>query len=130
MEVPIIDRQTKIVSITSNSIDKKLNKLIVSISEGVYLLSYDKIIRLEADSNYCIIHIKGQDPILSSKPLKYYENKLPNTTFTRIHKAHLVALDHIFLIKQQEVIMCDKSICPLSRRQRSELLRSVGYAAI
>lgn len=130
MEAISINRQTKIVQINQNPDKTQLDKLIVSISEGVYLLSYDQIIRLEADSNYCVIHIKGQDSILSSKPLKFYENKLPTEAFSRIHKAHLVALDHIQLIKQQEVIMCDKSVCPISRRQRSELMRSIGYATV
>ena len=52
-------------------------------------MQYEDIIYIEAQSNYCDIHLKYGKKNTVSKTLKEIENLLPNT-FLRTHKSYLV----------------------------------------
>ncbi|WP_020595762.1 LytR/AlgR family response regulator transcription factor [Spirosoma panaciterrae] len=47
-----------------------------------------QVMYLTGDVNYCFIHLKGGEQILSSRTLKWYHQRWPH--FIRIHKGYLV----------------------------------------
>ncbi|AFK04188.1 response regulator receiver protein [Emticicia oligotrophica DSM 17448] len=53
----------------------------------------EKIIRLEGNCNYTVVHTKNKKYI-SAKTLKHYECILDENYFIRIHKSHLVNILH------------------------------------
>ena len=91
---------------------------------GRHLISPQQIIRIEADSNYSIIHATGQRPIIMAKVLSAYESILTPFGFLRTHKSHLINPDYVRQIMSHDVIrMKDDSEVLLSRRKRQHVLR-------
>jgi len=92
--------------ITTTYIDERLNQIPKYLVEhqspkklgielrvdgNIQFISYEKIIRLEACSNYTKIYITDSaKPILTSRTLKFYFNQLDSQTFLRPHQSHLV----------------------------------------
>ncbi|MBL0316595.1 MAG: response regulator transcription factor [Flavobacteriales bacterium] len=48
------------------------------------------IIRMESDSNYTTIFLKGGEKVVVSKPMKHFEDFLDDAVFIRIHNSHIV----------------------------------------
>jgi len=99
--------------------------ILISFNKRIYAVSLNDIIRLEASSSYTQFYIKGfARPILKSKPLKYYVEKLNSDQFIRVHKSHLVNTNFIqsyHLKKERYVQLKDKTKITISRRKSSEL---------
>jgi two-component system LytT family response regulator len=103
------------------------SRLAVHTSEGVIFLDTEKIIRMEADSNYTHIYVAGNRKITSAKTLKEYEDLLSTKPFFRIHHAHLVNLRHVEKYIKGEggyVVTSDQTTLEVSRRRKSELLEA------
>lgn len=87
-----VERLTKTVfQLEQKLFDSTFEKTIsIPTSAGTEVIKVDRIIRCEADGNYCRIHILGENTLCISKTLKFLENELPGTGFARIHQSHLV----------------------------------------
>lgn len=72
-----------------------LQRLLVPTEKGIEILDKAKIIRLEGDRNYTIIHCEDEKPLLTSKTLKEYEEQLEGGDFFRIYQSHLVNLNYV-----------------------------------
>lgn len=53
------------------------------------------IVRLESDSNYTTIFLKGGEKVVASKPLKHFEDILDPRKFLRIHNSHIINVDFL-----------------------------------
>lgn len=98
-------------------------RLAVPSSEGVFFFMIHEILRLEADRNYTIIHLLDKRPFIASKTLKHFEEMLEKFRFIRTHKSHLVNLDHIIRISNNNefIILSDGSRIEVSRRKKEEV---------
>ena len=63
--------------------------------KGKELIVLDKIIRIEAISNYSKIFFNNGKTIVVAKVLHWFEDKLGTTDFIRIHRSHLINSMHI-----------------------------------
>ncbi|GGM84870.1 DNA-binding response regulator [Dyadobacter beijingensis] len=102
-------------------------RLAVPSSDGVFFFMISEIIRLEADRNYTIIHLIGKRPFIASKTLKHFEDMLVKFRFVRTHKSHLVNLDHIVRISNNNefIILSDGTRIEVSRRKKDEVQRQL-----
>jgi len=81
-----------------------------------------QIIRLESDSNYTQFYLNEESqPILMSKPLKYYVEQFGAKQFIRPHRSHFVNCNYIdsHLRQMQHLVLKDGTRIPISRRKRS-----------
>jgi two-component system, LytTR family, response regulator len=104
-------------------------RLAVHSVDGITYIESDKIIRLEADSNYTHIFLVGGKKITSSKTLKEYETTLSSLRFFRVHHAHIVNLNFIEKYIKGEggyVVTSDQVTIEVSRRRKAELLKVIG----
>jgi two-component system LytT family response regulator len=87
-----VERLTKTVfQLEQKLYEAQVEKTIsISTSDGFEIIKVDRIIRCEADGNYCHIHISGENSLYISKTLKFLENELSGAAFIRIHQSHLV----------------------------------------
>lgn len=94
---------------------------------GAHRVSPEDIIRLEADSNYTYIHIRGrQRPLLMAKVLRLYEAELEPYGFIRIHRAHLINPRYVRgLSPSGHIIMEDESQPEISRRRRKTVVNTL-----
>lgn len=88
----------------------------------LHLLTLDDILYIEADSNYStIFFVKGKT--LTSKTLKYWEEKMNHSSFLRCHSKYLINLDnidHMDFNHHQLTLKGGKKL-PISRRKVSEI---------
>jgi two-component system, LytTR family, response regulator len=106
--------------------------ILLSLSEGVYAIPPNNIIRLQASSNYTFIYLVNQRPILTSKVLKEFENMLGQMGFIRTHRSHLINKAHIKNIdkKATTILMNDYSKADISKRKRKQVLHSVTTSCL
>ncbi len=79
---------------TSNCIVAKNDKLKkrqikLHCSNKFVNIPIEKIVRLEGDCNYTVVHTQNKKYI-SARTLKHYEGILDDSYFIRVHKSHLV----------------------------------------
>src|SRR4030095_5165912 len=72
-----------------------LKKIAIPTPEGFDFIPISDILRCEAQGAYTQIHTIHLKKLLVSRPLKDYENLLPEDIFFRIHNSHLINLNYI-----------------------------------
>lgn len=82
-----------------------------------------EILFIEADRNYCQIYTKNQKYTLGIA-LKGLEEKLPQDSFLRIHRSHVVNIAHIEEVSESHVLINGKHLS-LGYTYREELLRRI-----
>lgn len=99
--------------------NKEKFKLAIPDSRTTRYIPVEDIIRLEADGNYTYIYKTGEKSFYSAKTLKEYDEILLGSKFIRVHRSHLINLDHIASYDKQGLIaMSDGSVVEVSRRKR------------
>lgn len=104
-------------------------KISIPSSKGYDLINIDNIMWCEASGNYTIIFLEGGRKLVASKQLKHYENILTEVGFVRIHRSLLVNIKHVNKIKENTVIMKNKTVLTISRRNRKNietLMKMIG----
>ena len=113
--------------ISNKDVGKK--QLAISTLEGIYFASLDEIIHVDADSSYTKIFLTTGDMIMSSKPLKYFEELLEDYDFVRVHQSHIINLKHIRRFVRGDggqVIMMNGAEIEVSRRKKDDLLTKIS----
>ncbi len=86
------------------------------------------IIRCESDGSYTLFFICPDKKIIISKSLSEYEEILNDHNFIRVHKSHLVNIDHIESYEKSYggfLIMKNKSQVPVSARRKDLLIKTI-----
>ena len=105
--------------------------LILNTSTGSFLIDVDTIVRIEASSNYSKIYLSvamgNIKTLVTAKVLKWFEERLPEECFTRLHRSHLVnnmfLQPHQFSSKAFE--LQDGKVIEISRRRRKLVLMKI-----
>jgi two-component system LytT family response regulator len=104
---------------------RKNKKVVVKTLDNIYLLNTRDIIHCKSDDCYTVIESVREDKIVVSKVLKEYDELLSGYGFFRVHRSHLVNLQHIKRFEKQEggyVVMSNGNRVPVSARSRERLL--------
>jgi len=103
----------------------QFRKIALPVNFGLELVNLDDIIHIQADGSYSKVFLTNCKPILVTKKLKHFEEILEGNTFVRVHYSHLVNLNHANKYLRGDngqLVMSNKSIVPVSRKKKSELL--------
>ena len=101
-------------------------KLALADTNEVKYVQLDEIIRLQADSNYTHIFLKGNKVFVSAKTLKEYDELLQGHHFLRVHKSHLINAAHIEgYDKAGTLSMSDGSKIEVARRKKEFLQQAL-----
>jgi two-component system LytT family response regulator len=94
-------------------------QLVVSVTEGVYVLNQEDIICLEASSNYTRLCLTGSRYIFSARTLKHYESELPSQFFWRVRSSCLINTKHICNVNPSGEISLSQNInVRISKRKK------------
>lgn len=118
-------KQLDALSENINPANTQNKKIVIKTSDNIYLLNTREIIHCESDDCYTIIKSVNEEKIVVSKVLKEYDELLSNHGFFRVHRSHLVNLQHIKRFEKQEggsVVMSNNKKIPVSSRARARLL--------
>lgn len=111
------------------------DKLVVPDSHGFNIINLDEIIRIEADGSYSKIHLIDGKSRIVTKTLKDFEDSLPETSFFRVHKSHIVNLQYVKEfsgIDGGTVKMTDGSKVEVSRRKVTDFVKKIksGFRSV
>jgi two-component system LytT family response regulator len=117
-----------------NSASHSLPKRIALPQVGsVIYIDVEKIIALEAQSNYTLIHKPDNQKRMVSKTLKDFEEILDENIFVRIHKSYIVNINHVKEINSIDgpsVLMNDGNSYSISRRQMDHFLDKMKLGSV
>jgi two-component system LytT family response regulator len=100
--------------------------LLLPTLNKIYCLHIDSIVRIEASSNYSKIYYLNQHhPILACKVLRWFEDQLPQESFLRVHRTHLINKKYMSLIKNDSVVLESGELISISRRKRKIWMASL-----
>ncbi len=124
-----LDRRNKLLDQRSISKTETVitdaDKLAIPCNDGLELISFEKIIKCQADRAYCNFYLIDNRKILVSKPMKDFEEILSSKNFLKVHKSTIVNIKHIEKFvrgKSGYLLMSDGSSVNVSVRKKEELL--------
>jgi two-component system LytT family response regulator len=99
---------------------QQVDRIALPAHDGKYLTAINDIIRLEADVNYCHVHLADGKRILTAKTMKSFEILLGDD-FVRVHQSHLINSRWVvkFLTADSLLELTNGDQVPVSRRRRS-----------
>lgn len=105
---------------------KRFNKIALPTSDGLIFVPLEDIVQCKSIDNYTEFHLVTKNRILVSKTIKFYEELLSDHQFIRVHRSHLINLEHIQRYVKGEggyAIMSDGTEVMISRRKKETFLK-------
>lgn len=105
-------------------------KIAIPDGEGLNFIKISDIIRFQSDGSYTYMHTNEKEkPTLISKPIGDYQEMLTNEPFIRVHRSHLINLQHVSKYVKGEggyAVMSDGSKVDVSRRKKAEFIEALS----
>lgn len=115
-----------------NNINEKSSqqKIAVPDGEGINFIKIKNIIRFQSEGSYTYMYtLDHKKPVLISKPMGEYQEMLTNEKFIRIHRSHLINLQHVIKYVKSDggyVIMSDGTKVEVARRKKAEFTEALS----
>lgn len=110
----------------------KNHRIGLPTSFGVDYYDMRDIVRLQADGSYTQVSLGSQQRITVCRRLKDFESVLSSRSFLRVHRAHMVNLDHIGGLKRSDgrnLLMKNGDEVPIARNEQNKVLEALkGFA--
>lgn len=98
--------------------------MVIACCGKKHLLNLQEVVRLEAKSNYTLIYLIKERPILVAKVLSFYEAELQGAGFMRVHRSHLVNKHYIRSVTKKGMIVLYNEEKVLLPRRKKKILYS------
>ncbi|HZV70710.1 MAG TPA: LytTR family DNA-binding domain-containing protein [Saprospiraceae bacterium] len=98
------------------------NSLAVSTTGRIDIIDWNRLVRIEADSNYCRLFLENGRTLFVAKVLKKFEKELDRKLFIRPHNSHLVNRSFISSYMKgvhASLVLSTGEQIPVSRRKKS-----------
>lgn len=108
----------------------KLKKVGIPDGDGLVFINLSDIIRCDSDGNYTFFILTSGKKIIVSRTLGDYEQMFADDNFFRIHRSHLINLEHVKKYIKGEggyVVMTDNSQVEVSRRNKNDFLEKLSH---
>jgi two-component system, LytTR family, response regulator len=104
-----------------------LDRIFVRESHAVVPLLLSEVQRIEAQDDYVSVHAARRSYLVTLR-IGDLERRLPNPPFIRVHRSHIVNLDHVERMSgldgaRFEIAMKDGAVVPVSRARSQEIRR-------
>jgi two-component system LytT family response regulator len=109
--------------------ENKLKKVGIPDGDGLVFINLSDIIRCDSDGNYTYFLLTTGKKIVASRTLGEYEQMFADDNFFRVHRSHLINLEHVKKYIKGEggyVVMSDNSQVEVSRRNKNEFLERLS----
>jgi two-component system LytT family response regulator len=100
---------------------QQAKRIFVKTNRTIHLLSVNDILRCMSESNYSFIYYGEGLKVYLAKTLKAVSLKLPDSSFVRVHRSHIVRRDAIHQINADHLVLINGDVIPVSRRYKKEL---------
>ena len=119
---------TNIDTSLSLQIPAKENMLLLATCRGVAIIDINSILRVEAISNYSKLFFADGKSLVVAKLLSWFEKRLADVHFVRLHRGHLVNMRYIKAsdnLSNGEVVLVNNERLAVSRRKRVDFKRAM-----
>ena len=83
-------------TLRANLAQGALVRMALPVSDGLLMVDVSQMTHLEADGAYTHVYLNTGKHMLISKKLNYFQQRLEdNPSFMRIHRSHMIRLDHV-----------------------------------
>jgi two-component system, LytTR family, response regulator len=101
--------------------DEKKFKLSLKKGNNVFFISPRDIYWCRSESNYTRLYLKDNSEFTVPKTLKEFEEMLTPFQFIRVHKSHLVNVEHFLKINNNYFVLTNNITVEISRRKMKEV---------
>lgn len=105
--------------------ENQIRKVAVPDGNGLIFIPLKNIIRCESDGNYTVIYQVSGKKTIASRTLGDFEEMFAGEHFFRIHRSHLINLEHLVKYVKGEggyVELSDGSKAEVSRRKKTDFV--------
>ncbi len=97
----------------------------IPTEQGIRVVAATSIVRIEARSNYSKLFFDNAKPLTVAKVLHWFEDKLEQQFFCRIHKTHIVNNQFISAISADNntLTLLNGEQLKISRRRKTKVLK-------
>lgn len=116
---------TKILLENIQSTHQQNYKIVLPLLDGFEVVCIKDIVHCKANDNFTDFHLADKQKKMICRTLKFYEDLLGESGFMRVHKSHLINLDHIVKYtrgKGGQLTMDDGSVIDVSPNKKDELM--------
>jgi two-component system, LytTR family, response regulator len=107
------------------------NRIGLPTKDGITMILCKDILRCEAERGQSRFYFTSGEMLLVKRNIGFYEDKLAEWNFCKVHKSHLVNLQHVEEYVEgndHHVLLTDKSKVPVSIRRRHELVKRIVFS--
>ncbi len=109
---------------------EQIERLFIKTGTKIDVVPVETVIKIEAQDDYVEIYT-SERKYLKNDTMNYLEKVLPSKTFTRVHRSHIINLNHINKIEKYGkesyvVILKDGSSVNVSKSRIKELKTQLG----
>ncbi|HEY1039758.1 MAG TPA: LytTR family DNA-binding domain-containing protein [Bacteroidia bacterium] len=100
-------------------------KIVLPLQDGFEVVSMQDIIHCVAHDNFTDFYFVSKQKMMICRTLKFYEELLSESGFLRVHKSHLINLDHVVKYtrgKGGQVTMSNNDVIDVSPNKKDELM--------
>lgn len=98
-------------------------RLVLSLHDSFQVVEFNDLMYCKSDSGYTTFFLQGGREFMTSKPIKEFENQLPDSIFVRTHQSYIVNLNYVDKFdKTNFVSLKDNTKIPVSTRKRNEFV--------
>ena len=111
----------RIRQLYQNSLHPSNPKIGLPTGERIEFVEVKTIVRCQGESNYTHLYFTAKKPLLVAKSLVEFEELLADHGFIRVHKSHLVNLNHVTSISKNDggiLTMSNGDSVLISRRRK------------
>lgn len=117
-----IEQDQRLEVLKDSMTNKSLSTIVVSDKGQQHIIPLEKIIAIEAQESYCLLHT-SEKQLVASKNLKHFEKMLEeDLRFFRVHKSWLINKEHLKHYSKSELTihMSNGIITRLSKYKKAE----------
>lgn len=120
---PAIHTKVLLENILATGLQQK--RIVIPLMDGFEVVKIEDIVSCEAHDNFTDFHFTNRPKMMICRTLKFYEELLQDNGFMRVHKSHLVNLEHVVKYsrgKGGELHMSDKTVISVSPQKKDQLM--------
>ncbi|MCS6819647.1 MAG: response regulator transcription factor [Chitinophagales bacterium] len=126
----LVNSRQQLQQMLRNLADDKEATLCVPVLNGYVFIKIADLLYVKADGSYAQLVVKGKQPMVVSRNLKYFEQALEHyPNFIRVHRSYLINLHQMKRFDKANrgtIIMNDDATIDLARERRDDFFRAIG----
>ncbi len=118
--------QTKVLMENIKPENKLNQKIVLPTQDGFEVVQMQDVVHCEAYDNFTNFYFLNRPKMMICRTLKYYEELLNDMGFLRVHKSHLINVNHVVKYnkgKGGQVTMSDKTMIDVSPNKKEDFMK-------